>query len=88
MVRIFLAIAITLSISIPAQADDAADSVVARIHNAAVEACSPDRALRINPRSHYGAIDKACIYRIAQSAKVQFQDRNAAGGKGSKLVNN
>ena len=65
-----LALALS-TLTISAQAETA--TLAARIHDAAVTACAPERATGTLPNSHYGAIDEHCVYRISRSAMEKYQ---------------
>jgi hypothetical protein len=43
------------------------DQVPAEIHDFAVAACAPESGRGELPRSHYGAIENHCVYRISHS---------------------
>jgi len=78
MFRTFATAAI-LALTVTAAQAETADHLATRIHDAAVVACAPERVSGALPRSHYGAIDEACIHRISQSAMTKYQ--NAAKAK-------
>lgn len=84
MTRIFVtfaAFALTISTAQAGTSEQAA----ARIHDAAVKACAPERATDAGPISHYGAIDNQCIYRTSQSAMAKYLAR-AKGADASRLA--
>jgi hypothetical protein len=64
MTRIVLAATALLALTAAAQA---ADTLEARIHTAAVEACAVESSASL-PASHYDAIAKSCVYRISTAA--------------------
>jgi hypothetical protein len=72
MYRIFSAAAV-LALTITAAQAGASDPLTARIHDAAVAACNPERVSGALPTSHYGSIDEQCVYRISQSAMTKYQ---------------
>ena len=43
------------------------DQVPAQVHDYAVAFCAPDNDRGLLPRSHYGAIQDQCVYRISHS---------------------
>jgi hypothetical protein len=49
------------------------DQVPAQIHDFAVAACAPESARGLLPRSHYGAIEDACVYRLSHSPITRDQ---------------
>jgi hypothetical protein len=51
---------------------ETSDQVAAQIHDAAVTACAPEREPGLLPRSHYGAIEDECVYRLSRSAVTQY----------------
>jgi UrcA family protein len=61
----------------PASASDA-QTVAARIHDAAEEVCAPVADPRMRPISHYGAIFDHCVYRTSNSAIAKYQALAAA----------
>ena len=72
MFRTFATAAI-LALTVTAAQAGTTDQLGARIHDAAVTACAPERVSGALPRSHYGAIDDQCVYRISQSAMTKYQ---------------
>lgn len=64
-----------------------ADSLAVRVHDAAVTACAPERATGTSPRSHYGAIEDHCVYRISREAMAKY-DSLARSGATAKLAHN
>lgn len=85
MYRMFTTAAV-LALTITAAQAGASDQLTARIHDAAVAACNPERASGALPRSHYGSIDEQCIYRISQSAMTKYQSL-AKTGMHDKVAN-
>ena len=65
----------------------AGESLDSRIHDAAVEACTPEAASN-RPLSHYGVITDRCIARISNSAKARYQAEAAAKMKATIAANN
>jgi hypothetical protein len=49
------------------------DQVPAQIHDFAVAACAPESERGLLPRSHYGAIEDACVYRLSHSPITRDQ---------------
>lgn len=49
------------------------ETLASRIHDAAVTACAPVRATDALPRSHYGAIEAHCVYRLSRSAMAKYE---------------
>jgi hypothetical protein len=84
MYRIFTTAAV-VSLTITAAQAGTTDQLAARIHNAAVAACAPEHVSQSLPRSHYGAIDDQCVYRISQSAMTKYQAL-ATAAQSSKLA--
>jgi hypothetical protein len=72
MTRI-LTTAAFLALTITAALAETSDQLAARIHDAAVAACAPERATGTLPGAHYGAIDNQCIYRISRSAMTKYE---------------
>jgi hypothetical protein len=64
------------------------DTLASRIHDAAVTACAPERVSGMQPRSHYGAIDEQCVYRVSRSATVKSQALAKTSGESTKLAHN
>jgi hypothetical protein len=64
MTRMF---AIAAILSLTAISAQAADTLEARVHAAAVEACSVESSASL-PASHYSAITKSCVSRISTAA--------------------
>lgn len=85
MYRILTAAAV-LALTISAAQAGTSDQLAARIHDAAVAACAPEHVAQGLPRSHYGAIDDQCVYRISQSAMHKYQAQVAAT-QSTKLAN-
>ncbi len=85
MTRIFMTVSV-LVLAISAANATPSDQMAARIHDAAVAACAPERATGTLPRAHYGAIDNQCVYRISQSAMTKYQAQVKAA-ENSKLAN-
>jgi len=85
MFRTFTTAAV-LALTVTAAQAGTSDQLAARIHDAAVTACAPERASGALPRSHYGAIDEACIYRISRSAMTKYQNAAKADER-NKLAN-
>lgn len=65
MTRILAATAALLALT--AISAQAADTLEARVHTAAIEACSVESSASL-PASHYNAITKSCINRISAAA--------------------
>jgi hypothetical protein len=84
MTRILLTAAVAALTLSTAQAETS-DQLAARIREAAVAACAPERATGTLPDAHYGAIDNQCIYRISRSAMTKYQ-AIAAAKAGEKLA--
>jgi hypothetical protein len=78
-----LTIAAILSLTVATA--QAAESLTARIHIAAVEACTPESSTNL-PVSHYGAITQACIDRISKAAILKYQAEAEAKTKASTAV--
>jgi hypothetical protein len=55
------------------------EQVPAQIHDAAVAACAPEGEPGLLPRSHYGAIEDECVYRLSRDAMIQYEAVAAAG---------
>ena len=73
MLRIRTTAAIlALSLSTTVAQAVTADNLAARIHDAAVTACAPER-VTASPRAHYDAIDQACIYRLSRAAMIRYE---------------
>ena len=85
MTRMF-ATAAVIALAISAAQAGTSDQMAARIHDAAVKACAPERATGALPRAHYGAIDDQCVYRISRSAMDKYQAQ-ATAAQSSKLAN-
>lgn len=68
MIRLFATAAL---LALTAATAQAGESLTVRVHNAAVEACAPERSASL-PVSHYGAIDRHCIDRISSAALRQM----------------
>jgi len=85
MFRTFTTAAV-LALTVTAAQAGTSDQLAARIHDAAVVACAPERVSGALPRSHYGAIDDQCVYRISRSAMDKYQAQ-AAAAQSSKLAN-
>ena len=85
MTRIFTTAAV-LALTITAAQAATSNQMAARIHDAAVTACAPERATGALPKAHYGAIDDQCVYRISQSAMRKYQAQ-AAAAQSSKFAN-
>jgi len=85
MFRIFTTAAV-LALTVTAAQAGTSDQLAARIHDAAVTACAPERVSGALPRSHYGAIDDQCVYRISQSAMTKYQNAAKADER-SKVAN-
>src|SRR5215469_6297059 len=49
------------------------DTLASQVHDAAVKACAPFHAPDALPRSHYGAIEAHCIYRMSRSAMAKYE---------------
>ena len=81
-----IALTISATQAISAAQAGTTDQMAARIHDAAVTACAPERASGALPRAHYGAIDDQCVYRISQSAMRKYQAL-AKAAESSKLAN-
>jgi hypothetical protein len=77
MFRMFTTAAV-LALTITAAQAETSDQLAARIHDAAVAACAPERATGALPRSHYGAIEDQCVYRISRQATNKYQAQAAA----------
>ena len=87
MYRMFTAAAV-LALTISTAQAETSDQLAARIHDAAVAACAPERVADGLPRSHYGAIDDICVYRISQSAMHRYQaNARAKTDESAKLAN-
>ncbi len=84
MTRFFITAAV-FALAISAAQAGPSDQMAARIHDAAVTACAPERATGALPRAHYGAIDDHCVYRISRSAMDKYQAQMAAA-QSSKLA--
>ena len=69
MTRIILAATALLALTAAAQA---ADTLEARIHAAAVEACAVESSASF-PASHYDAITKSCVHRISTAAMRRME---------------
>ena len=85
MLRTFTTAAI-LALTVTAAQAGTTEQLAARIHDAAVTACAPERVSGALPRSHYGAIDDQCVYRISQSAMTKYQNAAKAEDRG-KVAN-
>ncbi len=85
MLRIFTVTALFALTTVAAQAGTN-DTLAARVHDAAVTACAPERATGMAPHSHYDAIDDHCVYRISRSAMAHY-DSLARSGAAAKLAN-
>ena len=85
MFRTFTTAAL-LALTINAAQAGTTEQLATRIHDAAVVACAPERVSGALPRSHYGAIDDQCVYRISRSAMDKYQAQ-AAAAQSSKLAN-
>lgn len=72
MTRLITTVAF-LALTVTAAQAETSDQLAARIHDAAVAACAPERATGMLPGAHYGAIDNQCIYRISRSAMIKYQ---------------
>jgi hypothetical protein len=68
-----LTTAAVVALTITAAQAGTSDQLAARIHDAAVMACTPEHVSQGFPKSHYGAIDDQCVYRISQSAMTKYQ---------------
>ena len=55
------------------------EQVPAPIHDAAVTACAPEDEPGLLPRSHYGAIEDECVYRLSHNAITKYEPVAAAG---------
>ena len=86
MTRIFVTVA-ALALAISTAQAETSDQLAARIHDAAVKACAPERVDNATSNSHYGAIDNQCVYRVSQSAMAKYlarakiNDTNRLAGK-------
>ena len=49
------------------------DQVPAQIHDFAVAACASESGRGLLPRSHYGAIEDECVYRLSHSPITRDQ---------------
>lgn len=78
--------AAVIALTISAAQAGTSDQMAARIHDAAVTACAPERASGALPRSHYGSIDDHCVYRISRSAMGKYQDQ-AKAAESHQLAN-
>jgi hypothetical protein len=77
-----------LALTISAAQAGTSDQIAARIHDAAVAACAPEHVAEGFPRSHYGAIDDVCVYRISQAAMHKYQaNARAKADENAKLAN-
>ena len=77
-----------LALTVTAAQAGTTDQLAARIHDAAVTACAPERVSGALPRSHYGAIDDQCVYRISQSAMTKYQAQaRAKTDESARLAN-
>jgi hypothetical protein len=86
MNRIFMTVSF-LALAISTAQAGTSDPLAARIHDAAVAACAPERASGALPAAHYGAIDNQCVYRISQSAMTKYAAlARAKAEEGSKLA--
>ena len=72
MFRTFTTAAL-LALTITTAQAQTSDQVAARIHDAAVTACAPERATGALPRSHYGEIDDHCVYRTSRAAMDKYE---------------
>ena len=77
MTRMFSAAAV-FALAISSAQAGTSDQTATRIHDAAVTACAPERATGALPRSHYGAIDNHCVYRVSRAAMDKYQAQAAA----------
>ena len=85
MTRIFVTVSV-LALAISAAQAAPSDQMAARIHDAAVAACAPERATGDLPQAHYGAINDNCVYRISKSAMKKYEAL-AKAAESSKLAN-
>jgi hypothetical protein len=85
MTRMFTTAAV-LALTIATAQAGPSDQLAAKIHDAAVTACAPERASGATPQSHYGAIDDHCVYRISRSAMEKYQAQAKAAEQSSKLA--
>jgi hypothetical protein len=85
MFRVFTTAA-ALALTITAAQAGTPEQLAVQIHNAAVTACAPERATGALPRSHYGAIDDQCVYRVSRSAMDKYQAQ-ATAAQSSKFAN-
>ena len=87
MYRMFTTAAV-LALTISAAQAGTSDQLAARIHDAAVAACAPEHVPQGLPRSHYGAIDDHCVYRISQAAMHKYEaSARAKTDETAKLAN-
>ena len=87
MTRMFTAAAL-FALTISAAQAETAGQLAARIHDAAVAACAPEHVAEGLPRSHYGAIDDVCVYRISQAAMHKYEaSARAKTEENAKLAN-
>ena len=83
-----LATAAILTLTVTAAQAGTSDQLAARIHDAAVAACAPERTTGALPAAHYQAIEDQCVYRVSQSAMTKYQAiARAKTGEGAKLAN-
>jgi hypothetical protein len=85
MYRVFTTAAV-LALTIATAQAGTSDQLTARIHDAAVAACAPERVTGGLPAAHYAAIDEQCIYRISRSAMTKYEAL-AKAAESSKLAN-
>jgi hypothetical protein len=86
MNRIFMTVSV-LALAISTAQAGTSDHLAARIHDAAVAACAPERVSGALPIAHYGAIDSQCVYRISQSAMAKYEAlARAKAEESSKLA--
>jgi hypothetical protein len=85
MTRIIMTVSV-LALAISTAQAGTSDQLAARIHDAAVAACAPERATGALPQAHYGSINDNCVYRISQSAMNKYQAL-AKAAESSKLAN-
>jgi hypothetical protein len=63
------------------------DTLAARVHDAAMSACAPERVSPgSGPRVHYGAIADACVYRLSRSTMHKYENL-AKTGSAAKVAN-
>lgn len=72
-----VAVLAILSSVLPLSAQ-AATTLEGRVHDAALKACVPQTAPKMQPRSYYGAVEDTCVYRTSRAAMAKFEAMAAA----------